>query len=299
MDGHTPAAGPRRAVHGENHVPEVHPRRSARTGSAPHRGGLVVAGLLALSLSGFRDGLRRGDDRHDANPGTSSAAPWRTIGKASATMVAGDVVRISPGTYNETLQPVANGTTGNRITYVGNLANPAATVVNAIQFYGQDNISIKGIQVSGDISILANTSGNSADRDSILCGSVSMNGRGNVIARTIGIEDAMELVRPAAQRQPDANAPTTQFDQTATSTPRRERQQCDDDVLHAEQPFHPQLPVDAAPGVGLHEHAHRRGTTRGSTVVQLKNMQASRSPEPGDSRGSPGWRTFMVDPAST
>lgn len=104
----------------------------------------------------------------DANNGTSTGTPWRTIGKASATMVAGDQVRILPGTYNETLQPVASGTSANRISYIGSISNPSSVVVNAIQFYGQDYISVKGITSAGNIELSAHVSGNSADRDSIL-----------------------------------------------------------------------------------------------------------------------------------
>ena len=178
---------------------------------------LAVAGLLAASAASATI-YYVATTGNDTNPGTSAASPWRTVGKASATMVAGDQVRISPGTYNETLQPVASGTISNRITYVGNLANPSATVLNGNQFYGQDNISIKGIQVN-DISILANTSGNSADRDSIIqcvgLGGLSMNGAWYcVIANcTIGTGDANDKLGmscyPGDNTTP--NAATTQF----------------------------------------------------------------------------------------
>lgn len=160
---------------------------------------LVLAGLLAASTASATTyyvaltGL-------DTNAGTSAGAPWRTIGKASATMVAGDVVRISPGVYTETLAPTRNGTSAARITYMGDISNPSSVVVNAIQFYGQDYISIKGVQTVGDISVLANTSGNSADRDSILfcngLGGLSLNGAWyTVIANcNIGTGDAMDKV---------------------------------------------------------------------------------------------------------
>lgn len=53
---------------------------------------------------------------NDSNPGTQ-ALPWKTIGKASTTMVAGDTVIVNAGTYSENLSPSQSGTSGNRITY--------------------------------------------------------------------------------------------------------------------------------------------------------------------------------------
>jgi hypothetical protein len=104
----------------------------------------------------------------DTNNGLSAGAPWRTIAKANATLVAGDVVRISPGTYPDVIQPTANGTSANRITYVGNLANPSSVSVSSIQTNGMDYISVKGVQATNDIGLNANSSGNSADRDSLV-----------------------------------------------------------------------------------------------------------------------------------
>ena len=47
----------------------------------------------------------------DSNPGTLSR-PWRTIGKATQTLQAGDTVNIRGGTYNERLIPSRSGTSG-------------------------------------------------------------------------------------------------------------------------------------------------------------------------------------------
>jgi len=52
----------------------------------------------------------------DTNPGTE-AKPWRTIGKAADTLVAGDTVSIKAGTYSERVVPQASGSAGNLITY--------------------------------------------------------------------------------------------------------------------------------------------------------------------------------------
>ena len=50
------------------------------------------------------------------NAGTQ-AAPWLTIGKAASTMVAGDKVIVSAGTYAEKVTPANSGTSSARITY--------------------------------------------------------------------------------------------------------------------------------------------------------------------------------------
>ena len=61
-------------------------------------------------------------DRHvtlsgnDNNPGTASS-PWRTIGKAASTAVAGDVVYIHSGTYYERLVVANSGTASNHIVF--------------------------------------------------------------------------------------------------------------------------------------------------------------------------------------
>jgi hypothetical protein len=61
----------------------------------------------------------------DNNPGTE-AAPWRTIGKAAATLVAGDTVYIRAGTYGERVVPRNSGASGRYITYA---AYPGETPV--------------------------------------------------------------------------------------------------------------------------------------------------------------------------
>ena len=53
---------------------------------------------------------------NDNNAGTQ-AAPWLTIGKAASTMVAGDKVIVSAGTYAEKVTPANSGTSSARITY--------------------------------------------------------------------------------------------------------------------------------------------------------------------------------------
>jgi uncharacterized protein YxjI len=58
-------------------------------------------------------------DGSDSNTGLSNdaAGAWLTIQKAADTMVAGDTVRVQPGTYQETVTPLNAGTAANSITY--------------------------------------------------------------------------------------------------------------------------------------------------------------------------------------
>jgi len=53
---------------------------------------------------------------NDSNPGSQSL-PWRTIYKASQTLVAGDTAFILSGTYKERVVPKNSGNSGNYITY--------------------------------------------------------------------------------------------------------------------------------------------------------------------------------------
>ena len=55
-------------------------------------------------------------DGDDDNPGTE-ARPWRTIQKATETLVAGDTVYIRAGTYHERVIPQNSGSAGQYITY--------------------------------------------------------------------------------------------------------------------------------------------------------------------------------------
>lgn len=61
----------------------------------------------------------------DTDPGTEQS-PWQTIAKASATMTAGDTVRIMRGTYCERVSPGHSGLPGKPITYT---AYPGHSVV--------------------------------------------------------------------------------------------------------------------------------------------------------------------------
>jgi len=77
---------------------------------------LLFITILLSIYSNAKDiyvSVSTGDDN---NPGTE-ALPYKTISKASSVAVAGDVIIIGQGTYEETLEPRTSGEAGNPITY--------------------------------------------------------------------------------------------------------------------------------------------------------------------------------------
>src|SRR5580765_4715922 len=73
------------------------------------------------------------------------------LATANANAQPGDIVRLAPGGYTAPIAPVRNGVAAARITYVGNLSNPASTVVGS-SVVKYRYISIKGVRFSGDFS---------------------------------------------------------------------------------------------------------------------------------------------------
>jgi hypothetical protein len=101
---------------------------------------LALAALLALGLAGPAAAATK-----YVNP--AGAGPWATAGNpllpasmvtANASVSAGDSVVMQDGTYADPIQPHANGTTGARIVYAGNPANPSAVVVPKVLFGGEN-----------------------------------------------------------------------------------------------------------------------------------------------------------------
>jgi len=78
---------------------------------------ILILTLTILSQVSFATNYYVAKTGNNTNQGTLSS-PWLTIGKAAATMVAGDTVNIRAGTYNEHIAPAnsGNSTLGN-ITY--------------------------------------------------------------------------------------------------------------------------------------------------------------------------------------
>ena len=87
----------------------------------------------------------------DTNTGTE-ALPWKTIQKAANTMVAGDTVKIQPGTYSESVWPKNSGTADKPITYKKEGASPvviisqnwAGVVINQKDWTVFDGLTING-----------------------------------------------------------------------------------------------------------------------------------------------------------
>ncbi|MGZ3797262.1 MAG: choice-of-anchor Q domain-containing protein [Pseudobdellovibrionaceae bacterium] len=78
----------------------------------------------------------------DSNSGSQTQA-WKTISKASATMVAGDTAVIMAGTYNESPSTTRSGTASNRIKFV------ASGIVNTNDWtIAHDYITVEGFSLN-------------------------------------------------------------------------------------------------------------------------------------------------------
>ena len=82
---------------------------------------------------------------NDSAVGTNAATAWRTIQKAANTVVAGDLVRVQPGTYSERVTETTDGTSANKITY---LADGAVQVRGGFYLNGSDYIRLIGFEVT-------------------------------------------------------------------------------------------------------------------------------------------------------
>lgn len=113
---------------------------------------LLVALFLALPAAAADYYIdQNASNASDQNPGTA-ASPWKTIGKANSTLVAGDTVYIKAGTYNDaTINPVNSGSSDAlRITY-RNYEDDLVTIDNAsthdvgLRLDAKSYISVRGI----------------------------------------------------------------------------------------------------------------------------------------------------------
>lgn len=77
---------------------------------------IFSACLILIAIEGFAKDIYVAKNGSDTNPGTE-ASPYLTISKAAAVAVAGDIVYIKAGTYEETLTPANSGTAGNPIVF--------------------------------------------------------------------------------------------------------------------------------------------------------------------------------------
>ncbi len=79
---------------------------------------------------------------NDANAG-SSGSPWKTIGKAATSMVAGDTTIVSAGSYGEKVDTVRSGSEGNQITF-----RASGRVVTKTFNIGHPYITIDGFEMT-------------------------------------------------------------------------------------------------------------------------------------------------------
>jgi hypothetical protein len=92
---------------------------------------------------------------NDYNPGTEQQ-PWRTIMKATDTLVAGETVYIKNGTYNEKINVKNSGSQGNYITFsvypgdnvtIDGMGIPVLYWDGVVQIRGSSYINISGFRI--------------------------------------------------------------------------------------------------------------------------------------------------------
>lgn len=88
-----------------------------------------------------------------SNSGTSPSSPW-DVSKANASLVAGDICWVLPGSYSGGISPANSGNASARITIVGDLANPAAaTFSGGLSMSNDHYITVKGVKFLGGMSV--------------------------------------------------------------------------------------------------------------------------------------------------
>lgn len=116
---------------------------------------VLVCLVCIVHLAGIRSGAadfyvdQSNPAAADSNPGTAGS-PWKTIGKANATLSAGDQVFIKAGKYNQGIAPSASGTGGSPIIY-RNFGSDTVTVSGAIvgvTFNQRNWIIVSGLNFS-------------------------------------------------------------------------------------------------------------------------------------------------------
>src|SRR5262245_20796479 len=119
---------------------------SSRPG--PGTGILICLLLLAAapSLAAVRYVSTSGND---ASSGDSPSTAWKTLSKANSTLQPGDVCMVLDGTYSNSISPARSGTATARITFVGDLANPAAVSIPSFST-DKSYITVKGFKLTND-----------------------------------------------------------------------------------------------------------------------------------------------------
>jgi nitrous oxidase accessory protein NosD len=158
--------------------------------------GLILAlllGFMALPAAGAVYYVA--PTGNDAHPGTL-AQPWRTIGKAAATLTAGDTVFIRAGTYPEWVMPQNSGAPGQYITYT---AYPGETVtidgagLPVPQYSGLIDLALKNyIRVSGLRVLNSSDQGIQADGSSNII--IENNYTYNTVGSGIGVWGSQNVI---------------------------------------------------------------------------------------------------------
>lgn len=120
---------------------------------------VALASLLAASTAAATTYYVGPQGCDDGGAGANQSTPWCTIGKANATLSAGDTVLIAAGTYADQIRPANDGTADtNRITYralgdgnvdltaVGNAKGGNALDQGAIALGGKSYVTVDGVR---------------------------------------------------------------------------------------------------------------------------------------------------------
>ena len=120
----------------------------------------LIALLVALSVPSLASATTYyvGPGGSDANNGTSASTAFATIGKANGRVAPGDVVRVQDGTYVQYPAPAVSGVAGQRITYIGNLANPSAVQLSGSYNLQKSYVTVKGFDLTNGIFVTGSVS---------------------------------------------------------------------------------------------------------------------------------------------
>jgi hypothetical protein len=155
------------AQNGANEDPEISPLNSTTTLSMRLFIPMVANTGPQTSINYFVS-----PSCSDTNPG-SSARPWRTLQKAANTLVAGQTVKILPGTYYEKLTPANSG---NAAAYITFTADPGSVILDGsgvtmsadargdgmVQIQGKSFIKVQNLTIRNASVNCVNISDNSS-----------------------------------------------------------------------------------------------------------------------------------------
>lgn len=112
---------------------------------------LLMLGFMLLSFGLLATDYHVAKDGNDANDG-SEATPFLTIAKAAGIAVAGDVVIIHEGSYEETIRPANSGTAGSPIVFRAVAGDRViVTAMQALTGFTQDAGNIYKVAIDWDL----------------------------------------------------------------------------------------------------------------------------------------------------